>query len=54
METSKYTDEDLRTIKRILIYDDDKDDTEKIEEVLKVIEYIIEKNQLTHRNHEQN
>lgn len=33
-----YTEEDLRRIKRILIYDDDKNDAEKIAEVLNVIQ----------------
>lgn len=42
------SEEDLRTFERILIYDDDKTDTEKIEEVLKVIQYI----KLNTRNHE--
>ena len=34
----KYTEQDVRAIKRILIYDDDKNDAEKITEVIRVIE----------------
>jgi hypothetical protein len=37
-EKYKYTEEDIRAIKRILIYDDDKNDAEKITEVIRVIE----------------
>jgi hypothetical protein len=37
-EKYKYTEEDIRAIKRILIYDDDKNDEEKISEVIRVIE----------------
>lgn len=37
-EKYKYTEQDVRAIKRILIYDDDKNDAEKITEVIRVIE----------------
>ena len=37
-EKYKYTEEVIRAIKRILIYDDDKNDEEKISEVIRVIE----------------
>jgi hypothetical protein len=33
-----YTEQDINTIKRILIYDDDKNDTEKILEAVKIIQ----------------